>query len=69
MQKIIENEFITQKLQKKNSWTCKRWYWKGKTISVNYIGLIPLITKAIKEQHKTIDTKKEINSFSKLLEQ
>jgi hypothetical protein len=42
---------------------------KDKTLSVNYISLIPVLTKAIQEQQEQLSTqKKEIDELKKMVE-
>ncbi len=57
---IQENGFIAQELQKVMPKLVKVGTDKDKTLSVNYSGIIPVLTKAIQEQQKEIEELKQL---------
>lgn len=66
---IKENGFIAQELQKILPIVVKEGTDENKLLSVNYISIIPVLTKAIQEQQKQIaDQQKQINDLKVLVE-
>ena len=55
-----ENGFIAQELQKVMPTLVTEGTDKDKLLSVNYIALIPVLTKAIQEQQKEIEELKKM---------
>jgi hypothetical protein len=67
---IKENGFIAQDLQKVFPLVVKEGTDQDKLLSVNYVGLIPVLTKAIQEQQEQINTQqKQIEELKKMVEQ
>jgi hypothetical protein len=61
--------FIAQEIQKVLPMLVIEGSDKDKTLSVNYISLIPVLTKAIQEQQEQLSTqKKEIDELKKMVE-
>ena len=66
---IKENGFIAQELQKIIPIVVKVGTDENKLLSVNYISIIPVLTKAMQEQQKQIaDQQKQINDLKALVE-
>jgi hypothetical protein len=64
-----EMGFIAQEIQKVLPMLVIEGSDKDKTLSVNYISLIPVLTKAIQEQQEQLSTqKKEIDELKKMVE-
>ena len=72
---ISENGFIAQEIQKILPTLVKTGEDKDHLLSVNYIGLIPILTQAIQEQQKSIeeqqkkfsDQQKQIDELKELV--
>ena len=68
--KYEEMGFIAQEIQKVLPIVVKEGTEKDKILSVNYISLIPLLTKGIQEQQVQISSlQKEIDDLKKMVEQ
>jgi len=66
---IKENGFIAQELQKVMPILVQEGTDANKILTVNYISIIPVLTKAIQEQQKQIaDQQKQINDLKVLVE-
>jgi len=66
---IKENGFIAQELQKVMPILVQEGADANKILTVNYISIIPVLTKAIQEQQKQIaDQQKQINDLKALVE-
>jgi hypothetical protein len=66
---VKENGFIAQELQKVIPIVVQEGTDASKILSVNYIAIIPVLTKAIQEQQKQIaDQQKQINDLKVLVE-
>jgi hypothetical protein len=66
---IKENGFIAQELQKVMPTLVLESTDQDKLLSVNYTGIIPVLTKAIQEQQKAIlDQQKQIADLKKMVE-
>jgi hypothetical protein len=67
--KYEEIGFIAQEIQKVLPMLVVEGTDKDKTLSVNYISLIPLLTKGIQEQQAQISSQqKEIDELKKMVE-
>jgi hypothetical protein len=65
-----ENGFIAQELQKVLPFIVKEGNDENKLLSVNYISIIPLLTKGIQEQQNLIESQqKQIESQQKQLDE
>jgi hypothetical protein len=66
---IKENGFIAQELKKVLPISVNEGKGQDKLLSVNYISIIPVLTKAIQEQQKTIEgQQKQIDELKILVE-
>jgi hypothetical protein len=66
---IKENGFIAQELKKILPISVNEGKGQDKLLSVNYISIIPVLTKAIQEQQKTIEgQQKQIDELKMLVE-
>ncbi|MEY3187434.1 MAG: hypothetical protein RL675_1264, partial [Bacteroidota bacterium] len=67
--KYEEMGFIAQEIQKVLPMLVTEGSDKDKTLSVNYVSLIPLLTKGIQEQQVQISSQqKEIDELKKMVE-
>jgi hypothetical protein len=60
---ITENGFIAQEIQKVLPTLVQEGTDKDKLLSVNYVSIIPILTKAIQEQQAQIDELKKMVEF------
>ncbi len=66
---IKENGFIAQELQKIFPDLVNEGKDKDRLLSINYIALIPVLTKAIQEQQSQIeDQQKQIDELRKMMQ-